>query len=92
MKITLFEILKNAVKDSMQTQRKNWLLKWPSQLIIASDQILWTSSVTQAIHDLPNNNKALQQCYTKHQQELLQIVVNPLNIIKNITYYVNFLS
>lgn len=43
----------------MKEDRKDWVLRWPGQIIIAGCQTYWTKMVTDAIND--NQLKALYQ-------------------------------
>ncbi len=38
-----------TIEDSAKTARRQWLFKWPAQLIVTVDQVIWTSDVTSAI-------------------------------------------
>ena len=34
---------------SLQTPRKEWVLEWPGQVVIAGCQIFWTTEVSEAL-------------------------------------------
>ena len=41
------EVMKKAVKEYPTIPRKDWVVKWPGQVVLAASQIHWTSEVTQ---------------------------------------------
>lgn len=47
MKLSLKEVMKKAVKEYPAIPRKDWVVKWPGQVVLAASQIHWTSEVTQ---------------------------------------------
>ena len=47
MKMSLMEVMKKAVKEYPTIPRKDWVVKWPGQVVLAASQIHWTSEVTQ---------------------------------------------
>lgn len=47
MKLSLKEVMKKAVKEYPTIARKDWVVKWPGQVVLAASQIHWTSEVTQ---------------------------------------------
>lgn len=47
MKLSLKEVMKKAVKEYPTIPRKDWVVKWPGQVVLAASQIHWTSEVTQ---------------------------------------------
>ncbi|XP_065937642.1 dynein axonemal heavy chain 3 isoform X7 [Magallana gigas] len=49
MKLSLKEVMKKAVKEYPTIPRKDWVVKWPGQVVLAASQIHWTSEVTQSI-------------------------------------------
>ena len=58
---TVSTVLVDTLFDFHKTERKKWVIKWPSQTVITSDQILWTSWVVDAISKFYNFLKLL--CY-----------------------------
>ena len=52
MKLSLQAVTAQAVRMYAQTQRKQWVLNWPGQVVLASSTIHWTLEVTQVgCHD-----------------------------------------
>ncbi|GFS14644.1 dynein heavy chain 3, axonemal [Elysia marginata] len=49
MKLSLREVMGKAVNAYPTTQREQWVLQWPGQIVLAASQIHWTAEVTQAI-------------------------------------------
>ncbi len=46
---SLKDVSAEAVKAYPITPRKNWVLDWPGQTVIAASTIYWTEEVTDAI-------------------------------------------
>ncbi|EAR99019.2 dynein heavy chain 7, axonemal protein (macronuclear) [Tetrahymena thermophila SB210] len=77
MRETMMDLFKNCLKEHSTLQpgqKNNWLFKWPSQVIIVSDQTLWTSSATEAIIGLEENPQSLVKFFNQLQEDLLDIV------------------
>lgn len=74
MKSTLNTMTVQTIEDSAKTARRQWLFKWPAQLIVTVDQVIWTSDVTNAIGSLQLNPQALQTYYQKMDNLLMEIV------------------
>ena len=52
--------MKNIFENNQKKEnRKDWVLQWPGQIIIAGCQTYWTKMVTDAVND--NQLKALYQ-------------------------------
>jgi len=49
MRKTLRESCRDSLKDYSATPRVDWVSKWPGQIVLAVDQIDWTSGVEAAI-------------------------------------------
>ncbi|CAG2062209.1 unnamed protein product, partial [Timema podura] len=49
MRNTLRSTLGRSLEDLKTKERKDWVLKWPGQLVIAGSQTEWTSHVEQGI-------------------------------------------
>ena len=47
MKLSLREVMAEAVEAYPKTPRKEWVLNWPGQVVLASSTIHWTAEVTQ---------------------------------------------
>ncbi|KAL0235749.1 hypothetical protein GEMRC1_002331 [Eukaryota sp. GEM-RC1] len=49
MRTSLRKVMGEALLDYSKTPRTDWVLKWPSQAVLAISQIQWTRGVTEAI-------------------------------------------
>ena len=47
MKLSLQEVMSEAVTAYPQNPRTDWVLSWPGQVVLASSIIYWTKEVTQ---------------------------------------------
>ena len=47
MKLSLQEVMSEAVTAYPQNPRTEWVLSWPGQVVLASSIIYWTMEVTQ---------------------------------------------
>ena len=47
MKSSLQAVTAQSVEMYTQTDRKEWVLNWPGQVVLASSTIHWTLEVTQ---------------------------------------------
>ena len=47
MKLSLQEVMSEAVTAYPQSARTEWVLSWPGQVVLASSIIYWTKEVTQ---------------------------------------------
>lgn len=47
MKLSLQEVMQQAVEAYPVTPRKEWVLQWPGQVVLAASQVHWTAEVTQ---------------------------------------------
>lgn len=46
---SISEIINNAAKEYMNSQRKEWVLKWPGMVVLCAATINWTTEVENAI-------------------------------------------
>lgn len=64
---SLKDVINRAVVDYGQTKRREWVLKWPGQVILCADSIFWTAEVSEAIrngtlaHYLEQSNKRIDE-------------------------------
>lgn len=64
-------VVHEAIVDYTQTPRKEWILKWPGQVIIVVSQIFWTKEVTEAL--VEKGNKGLVEYLDVVKQQLLDM-------------------
>ena len=63
MKQSLKEILCDSLDAYPETERTEWVLQWPGQIVIGGCQAFWTTEVTEALED--GNLKDAYQFFTK---------------------------
>jgi dynein heavy chain len=64
MKLSLREEMVKAVEAYPTTKKKEWVLQWPGQIVLAASQIHWTSEVTQVLFS-KNNTFGIFILYSK---------------------------
>ncbi|KAH3881436.1 hypothetical protein DPMN_005362, partial [Dreissena polymorpha] len=70
MKLSLKEVSLKATDGYGKTSRREWVLQWPGQVVLAASQIHWTAEVTQAIKGhflgpyLQKSNKQIDEIVT----------------------------
>jgi dynein heavy chain len=94
MRQTLYDRSKNAYESYPKTlqesiNRKEWLWGFPAQVVIAIDQVLWTSNVTVALismeggnENIPQNSKAMEEFLAfslKQIDAMVELVRAPLD-------------
>ena len=47
MKSSLVSIIKESVEAYKNTPRKDWVIDWPGQIVLAGSQIYWTREVEE---------------------------------------------
>lgn len=46
---SISEIINNAVKEYIYSQRTEWVLKWPGMVVLCASTVNWTAEVETAI-------------------------------------------
>ncbi|RDD38836.1 Dynein heavy chain 1, axonemal [Trichoplax sp. H2] len=69
MKCSIKEVLRQALMMYAKEDRKDWVLQWPGQIVIAGCQTYWTKLVTDAI-----NNSQLNSLYQSLLDQLDDLV------------------
>ncbi|CAH3114243.1 unnamed protein product [Pocillopora meandrina] len=70
MKLSLQEVMSEAVTAYPQNPRTEWVLSWPGQVVLASSIIYWTKEVTQAMIQ----KDGLEDYYKQSTQQIEDIV------------------
>ncbi|XP_077987554.1 dynein axonemal heavy chain 3-like isoform X2 [Glandiceps talaboti] len=84
MKRSIGEVMAKAVQSYTSTPRKEWVLKWPGQVILASSNIHWTMDVCKVIPEKGGLEKYLQTC-NKQIGEIVTLVRGKLTTMNRIT-------
>lgn len=71
MKVTVREIIDKALIAYTNTERQEWVIQWPGQVILAVSCTRWTSEVTQAILHYP---RGLPRYLNKCKDQINKIV------------------
>ncbi|XP_063786085.1 dynein axonemal heavy chain 3-like [Pseudophryne corroboree] len=70
MKLSLHEVMIRSIMAHDKSPRKEWVLQWPGQVVLASSMVHWTMEVSKAIL----KKGGLQSCLTKCRQQIEDIV------------------
>ncbi|XP_068702145.1 dynein axonemal heavy chain 3-like [Montipora foliosa] len=84
MKLSLQEVMSEAVTAYPHNPRTEWVLAWPGQVVLASSIIYWTMEVTQA---MPKQD-GLENYYeksTKQIEDIVELVRGTLTSMSRIT-------
>ena len=49
MKQSLRKVMAQAVETYSKTTRREWVIRWPGQIVLAASQVHWTAEVTLVI-------------------------------------------
>ncbi|XP_078090943.1 dynein axonemal heavy chain 3-like [Mustelus asterias] len=71
MKMSLGEVMMQAITAYPEASREQWVLTWPGQIVLASSMVYWTAAVSQAITQknglcdfLEKSNKQIEDIVT----------------------------
>ena len=79
-------LILESIEQYSTIPRKEWILKWPAQVILGVSSVFWTAEVTEAL-SLEKGN-ALQDCNTRldaQLKELVDLVRGPLSALQRKT-------
>jgi len=80
MKTTLKESIRSAVPASSKKKREQWIADYPSQVILVSNQILWTTQVATVLRGQKQRGmKSLLSKYVEQLDVLTAIIRQPLS-------------
>uniref|UniRef100_A0A8C5PIE1 AAA+ ATPase domain-containing protein n=1 Tax=Leptobrachium leishanense TaxID=445787 RepID=A0A8C5PIE1_9ANUR len=71
MKLSLREVMVQAIDAYSETPRKEWVLHWPGQVVLASSMVHWTMEVSKAIMQ-----KDGLKAYLGQSNEQIEDIVN----------------
>jgi len=72
MRLSLTTLAQKATKSYSPSNRTDWVLSWPGQIVIAGSQIHWTLGAEKAINK--EGARGLKKYHQKLQDELNQTV------------------
>ena len=76
MKEAVFQQVHLAYEDYPKEQRSKWVLKWPSQAVLAISQVFWTVGCESDL-ERRGNVKHYAQTLEKQLMDLVSVVQNP---------------
>ncbi|KAK8888098.1 hypothetical protein M9Y10_039159 [Tritrichomonas musculus] len=81
MKNTLKEKIKEALPASSKKKREAWIADFPAQIILISNQIIWTQQVTNALKTPRGRGlTALQTKFVENLEQLTAQIRQPLSL------------
>jgi dynein heavy chain len=69
---SLRDLTKKSITDYYNSERTQWVAKWPGQVILAVDQIDWTTGVEEVFADFKEGS--MQAYKDKLQAQILEVV------------------
>ncbi|CAH1783206.1 unnamed protein product, partial [Owenia fusiformis] len=84
MKLSLREVTKKAVDAYVTTPRKEWVISWPGQVVLAASTIHWTTDVELAIKT-PGGLKMYLSKSSKQIDEIVALVRGKITKMARIT-------
>lgn len=76
----------NSIEDYIRKPRKEWILKWPAQVILAVSCLYWTNEVNTALKS--GGGQALIDCNQKldvQLRQMVEVVRGQLNKLERLT-------
>lgn len=74
MRITLKHYYENSLEAFDESKKAEWVLSWPSQIVLAAGQTFWTSEVEESIQIARKDENALNVAYRLQREKLMAIV------------------
>ena len=75
MRTTLKEIMSDSIKDYYKSKRTDWVQKWPGQIVLAVDQLDWTTGVEEVFkQNAPNGLKNYNDTLKSNMLDIVDLV------------------
>ncbi|XP_053321162.1 dynein axonemal heavy chain 3-like [Spea bombifrons] len=84
MKISIQEVMTQSINAYVKTERKEWVLQWPGQVVLASSMVHWTMEVSKAIMQMGGLETYLKQS-NKQIEDIVSLVRGRLTKMERIT-------
>ncbi|XP_075130611.1 dynein axonemal heavy chain 3-like [Leptodactylus fuscus] len=84
MKLSLLEVMNHSIKAYTESPRKEWVLHWPGQVVLASSMVHWTSDVSKALVEKRGLESILQKC-SDQIEDIVSLVRGRLTKMERIT-------
>ena len=85
MKSSLQKLMKEAVESYQKTDRKDWVLQHPGQIVIAASTVHWTLEVTDAMAKPPDGLQEYTEKCTRQIDEIVAMVRGQRSKMERIT-------
>ena len=80
MKASLKEYCNDAIDDHQKRKKEQWISRFPAQIILITNQILWTEQITDALTQTSHKTlKTLKNKYLSQLDELTGIIRKPIS-------------
>ncbi|XP_073413059.1 dynein axonemal heavy chain 3-like [Dendrobates tinctorius] len=84
MKLSLHEVMNHSIKAYTKSQRKEWVLHWPGQVVLASSMVHWTTEVSKALVGSKGLQRILKRC-SDQIEDIVNLVRGRLTKMERIT-------
>ncbi|XP_073479664.1 dynein axonemal heavy chain 3-like [Aquarana catesbeiana] len=84
MKLSLHEVMNQSIKAYAESPRKEWVLQWPGQVVLASSMVHWTTGVLKAFDQKRGLQNFVKQC-SEQIDEIVGLVRGRLTKMERIT-------
>ncbi|XP_018409373.1 PREDICTED: dynein heavy chain 3, axonemal-like [Nanorana parkeri] len=84
MKLSLHEVMNQSIKAYAKSLRKEWVLQWPGQVVLASSMVHWTTGVSKAFDQKRGLQNFVEQC-SEQIDEIVNLVRGRLTKMEQIT-------
>ena len=79
MKASLKEYIRNAIAEYTKKKKEQWINRFPAQVILIANQILWTQQVTKFLSAKTKSLEILKKKYIEQLDELTSIIRKPIS-------------
>ncbi|OHT14597.1 Dynein heavy chain family protein [Tritrichomonas foetus] len=80
MRVSLKEYVSDSLVDYSKRKKEQWISRFPAQVILIANQILWTQQVTTALNQGKQRNlEILKRKYIEQLEELTSIIRKPIS-------------
>ncbi|XP_073507678.1 dynein axonemal heavy chain 3-like [Phyllobates terribilis] len=84
MKLSLHEVMCHSIKAYTKSARKEWVLHWPGQVVLASSMVHWTTEVSKALIGSKGLQRILKKC-SDQIEDIVNLVRGRLTKMERIT-------
>ncbi|XP_068129764.1 dynein axonemal heavy chain 3-like [Hyperolius riggenbachi] len=84
MKLSLHEVMNQSIKAYAESPRKEWVLQWPGQVVLAASMVHWTMEVSKAF-DQKGGLPSFERKCNEQIEEIVSLVRGRLTKMERIT-------